>query len=342
MIPANRTCIQDGIVYNYISSNHHGNQVPDITNGFDRTFGPSYFYLNKGPAGTSLEALRSDAAKYANPSFAASFYDDIAHEIPGYIPTSGRGSWQAKLNLPKGASNAIAILSQDRVNYQDNLDTKAYQYWADIDDHNGKVSIDRVKAGTYRLTVHAAGVFGFYEQDGIVIGAGQNTDSKNIKWDGESAGTELWRIGTPDLSSGEFRHGDARDPTHPLQPPEYRIYWGQYDFINDFPEGVNFVVGKSNEATDWNYVHWSVFGGYANYRRPKQVEGNGEINNWTITFDLNDKDLRRKSTASFTIQLAGAKTAAGNTDLFNSSEPYSNLPLAVVVNGHELDPWIIP
>lgn len=30
----------DEIVYNYIVSNHHGDQTPNITDGFDRTFGP--------------------------------------------------------------------------------------------------------------------------------------------------------------------------------------------------------------------------------------------------------------------------------------------------------------
>jgi len=30
----------DGIVYNYLVSNHHGGGTPNITNGFDRTFGP--------------------------------------------------------------------------------------------------------------------------------------------------------------------------------------------------------------------------------------------------------------------------------------------------------------
>jgi hypothetical protein len=52
--------------------------------------------------------------------------------------------------------------------------------------------------------------------------------------------------------------------------------------------------------------------------------------------------LQNRTTATFTVQLAGAKTAAGNTDVFNASEPYSNLPYAVHVNGHDLDPWIIP
>jgi rhamnogalacturonan endolyase len=341
--PIHSDLVVDGIVYNYIVSNHHGDQTPNITDGFDRTFGPYYYYFNKGDQGGSLNDLRNDAAKYANPNFAADFYDSIAEHVPNYVPTSGRGSWQAKINLPKGATRPIAVLSQSGVDFQDNVqDTSAYQYWADIDPNNGKVSIDRVKAGTYRLTVYADGVFGDYILDGVVIGAGKRTDSKVLKWDAESSGKELWRIGTPDRSSGEYRHGYAPDTTHPLHPPEYRIYFAAYDFINDFPNGVNFHVGKSSESQDLNYVHWSVFGGYGNSVRTQQVEGHGEINNWTITFDVSSKDLKKTSGATFTVQLAGAKTAAGNTDVFNATQPYNDLPFVVSVNGNDLEPWIIP
>lgn len=42
------------------------------------------------------------------------------------------------------------------------------------------------------------------------------------------------------------------------------------------------------------------------------------------------------------IQLAGAKTAAGNTDNWNATQPWNNLPLTVVMNGNELEPWDIP
>jgi rhamnogalacturonan endolyase len=38
----------DGITYNYLVSNHHGNGTPNITNGFDRTFGPFYYHFNSG------------------------------------------------------------------------------------------------------------------------------------------------------------------------------------------------------------------------------------------------------------------------------------------------------
>ena len=36
------------------------------------------------------------------------------------------------------------------------------------------------------------------------------------------------------------------------------------------------------------------------------------------------------------------KTAAGNTDIFNASEPHSNLRYTVSVNGKDLEPWVIP
>ncbi|KAK8127180.1 rhamnogalacturonate lyase C [Apiospora sp. TS-2023a] len=325
--PVHSDLVVDGILYNYMVSNHHGDGTPNITHGFDRTFGPQYFYFNKGPAGAPMEELLEDALRYASPGWNAEFYDDIAQHVPNYVPSLGRGSWRAQIRLPEGAKKPLAVLSQNGVDFQDNAeDTTAYQYWANVDISNGAVSIDRVKAGTYRLTVYADGIFGDYVQDDIVVTAGKNTDSGEIKWVPESAGRELWRIGTPDKSNGEYRHGDAPDPNHPLHPPEYRNYYGAYDFLDDFPQGVRFQVGQSDEMRDWNYIHWSVFGGYANHRRPEQeiVGANGSsINNWTIVFDIEDAAVLRDTTKATLTR-------------------YSDLPFVVSVNGHELEAWIIP
>lgn len=340
--PIHSDLVVDGIVYNYIVSNHHGDQTPNITNGFDRTFGPQYYHFNKGAPGTSLDALRQDAAQYALPSWNGDFYDSIAKYVPNYVPRTGRGPWKAQIKLPNDALNAVAVLAQNGVAFQDNvLDTTAYQYWADVDT-GGSVEIVGVKAGTYRLTVYADGVFGWYVVDDIVVDAQKKSDSGMLIWSADSAGTELWRIGTPDKSAGEFRHGYVKDPKHALHPEEYRIYWAAYDYLNDFPDGVNFHVGTSEPAKDFNYIHWSVLSGYANSVRPQQVAGDGNINNWTITFDVNEADLAAKTYATFTVQLAGAKTAAGNTDVWNITQPWNNLPFVVTINNEELEPWIIP
>ncbi|KAF5641097.1 rhamnogalacturonate lyase precursor [Fusarium sp. NRRL 52700] len=339
--PLHSDLVVDGILYNYISSNHHGDQTPNITNGFDRTFGPQYFHFNRFPGETDILKAQADAAQYADPEWNADFYDSIAKHVPNYVPTKFRGSFEVNVDLPKGAKNAIAVLAQSGVDFQDNVfDTKAYQYWANLDE-SGCATIPRVKSGTYRLTVYADNIFGQYTQDKVKIKAGK-IEKKNVRWREESAGKELWRIGTPDKTSGEYRHGFEPDTSKPLQPEQYRIYWANWDFVKDFPEGVNFKVGESDVGKDLNYVHWSVFGGKGNSVRPEQYVGDGNVNNWTISFDLKESQVKHKKYATFTVQLAGAKTAAGNTDIYNASEPHSNLKYTVNINGRDLEPWVIP
>ncbi|PNS16566.1 ribosomal RNA small subunit methyltransferase B [Sphaceloma murrayae] len=339
--PTHSDLVVDGIVYNYLVSNHHGANVPNITTGFDRTFGPQYYYFNKGDKGGSLDALRQDAVQYSNPDFAADFYDSIAEYVPNYVPTSGRGKWTAKIQLPEGAGRPVAILSLSGYDYQDNaFDYAAHQYWADISE-DGTVEIDRVVADTYRLTIYADGIFGQFEVDGIVVEAGQTTTTTELVWEAESAGTELWRIGIPDKSSGEYRHGVARTDA-PLAPPEFRIYFGAYDFPTDFPDGVSYHVGEGDISQDLNYVHWSVYGGKAHFLRPERYVGDGNVNNWTITFDLTAEQIASSTEATLTVQLAGAKTASGNTDVYNVTQPWANLPLTIDVNGNGVEPWVIP
>ncbi|KAJ5992612.1 hypothetical protein N7451_008336 [Penicillium sp. IBT 35674x] len=318
----------DGIVYNYIVSNHHGEGTPNITNGFDRTFGPQYYLFNGGKdSSASLEDLRSEAEELANPHWNAAFYDSIAKHVVGYAPSSQRGSVKGTVKLPKGATRPIAILTVDGQYFQDNsVVPSSYQYWTDIN-KDGSFSIDRVKEGKYRLTIYAEGIFGDFIRDGIVIRAGKQT-SVHDEWEQVSAGTEIWRIGVPDKSSGEFRRGSARDPTHPLHPPEYLIYWGAYDWRADFPNGINYTIGTSDPATDLSTVHWSVFGPTAG---DSYVEYDTTYD-WDIHFTLTSKQLKKRKTGTLTLQLAAAKTASGNTDVYSPTEPYTNLSLESYIN----------
>ncbi|KAI9932325.1 hypothetical protein ASPWEDRAFT_68167 [Aspergillus wentii DTO 134E9] len=318
----------DGIVYNYIVSNHHGEGTPNITNGFDRTFGPQFYVFNGGKTSSAtLQELRSDAEAYADPNWNAEFYDSIAEHVVGYIPSSKRGSVDGHIDLPDGAVNPIAILTVDGQYWQDNsIDASSHQYWTDIAT-DGTFHINRIKQGKYRLTVYAEGIFGDFTKDGITIDAGRTTQI-NENWTPESAGTEVWRLGVPDKSSGEFRHGNTRDTTHPLYPPEYLIYWGAYDWQSDFPDGVNYTIGNSDPAVDFNTVHWSVYG-----RTPDNPAVEYDTtHDWKINFSLDEQQLSKKDTATLTIQLAGAKTASGNTDVYNPDEEYNNLALESYIN----------
>ncbi|KAK5789018.1 hypothetical protein VI817_008142 [Penicillium citrinum] len=317
----------DGIVYNYLVSNHHGEGTPNITHGFDRTFGPQFYLFNGGKGSDTIETLRAEAEDLANPQWNAEFYDSIAKHVIGYSPSKQRGSLKGKVKLPKSAIRPVAILTASGYYFQDNSAApEAHQYWTEISS-DGSFTIDRVKEGNYRLTIYADGIFGDFVKDDITVRAGKKTTVHDI-WKQESAGKEVWRLGTPDKSSGEFRRGYARDETHPLSPPEYLIYWGAYDWTKDFPHGINYTIGVSDPAVDFNTVHWSVFG-------PTPSNSHVEYdttNDWTINFSMNEKQLQKKKTATLTIQLAGAKTAAGNTDVYNASEPYTNLSLESYIN----------
>ncbi|TFY50556.1 hypothetical protein EVG20_g11450, partial [Dentipellis fragilis] len=198
------------------------------------------------------------------------------------------------------------------------FDVKAHQYWVE-DVEDGFVEIGRVKAGTYRLTVYADGIFGDFTKDNVVVKARETTVLDNLKWTAESAGRELWRVGVPDKTSGEFRNGFERDLTRTNQPHKYRIYWGAWDFPTQFPNGVNFTVGKSDWARDWNYVHWAQFG--PSYTRNDTVT---DVNRWQINFELDEAPVQH-AVATFTVQLAGATTTSGNTDSQQGAWPNFNI-----------------
>ncbi|GAW24546.1 hypothetical protein ANO14919_141330 [Xylariales sp. No.14919] len=338
--PLHYDLVVDGIVYNYLVSGHYGAPVPNITHGFDRIWGPQYYHFNKGAPNTTLAELRADAVKLADPEWNADFYDSIADYVPNYAPRSKRATFKATIQLPGGATRPIAVLSENKRDFQLNVfDQTSLQYWADIDPSTGSVEIPMVKMGTYRLTVYADGIFGWFLQDDVVVSA--NATPLAFIWEPEAAGIEVWRIGTPDKSAGEYKHGYTPDTSKPLQPEQYRIYWAEWDFPDDFPEGVVFKVGESSESEDFNYIHWSWFPGYANYLSPQPVYDN--VNNWTIQFNLSSSQLSGSQKATFTIDLAGAKTANGNSKWATlPDEPYSNVPYTVAVNGEDVETWIIP
>ncbi|KAJ7919752.1 hypothetical protein B0H13DRAFT_2428155 [Mycena leptocephala] len=205
-----------------------------------------------------LHDLLADAESFADPTWNSAFYDEVA---PYFLDAgcrlrafSGAGSFSAHVDVPPGASDPTAVLSANGVHFQDNaFDPTAYhQYWGPISPGGRSISIPRVKVGTYRLTVFAAGMFGDFVQDDVVVRAGEATHV-SLTWTPESAGRELWRLGVPEKSAGEFRNGNERDERHPNRPPaEYRIYWGAWDFPTQFPTGVNFTIGRSREGVDWD------------------------------------------------------------------------------------------
>jgi rhamnogalacturonan endolyase len=121
-------------------------------------------------------------------------------------------------------------------------DAKFYQFWT-RGDSDGRFTIRNIRPGNYALHAIADGVLGEFTLTNITVATGEKKSLGQLEWAPNHFGRTVWQIGVPDRTAREFRHGD-----HYWQ-------WGLYfDYPKEFPNDVNFIVGKSDSHKDWNYV----------------------------------------------------------------------------------------
>jgi rhamnogalacturonan endolyase len=174
-------------------------------------------------------------------------------------------------------------------------DAKFYQFWSRGDD-DGRFTIPSVRPGKYTLHAIADTVLGEYAKAEITIAAGQSVDLGRLEWKPVRYGRQLWEIGVPDRTAGEFRHGD-----HYWQ-------WGlYYEYPRDFPDDVHYVVGKSDWHKDWNYCQCP---------RPDRPDGT----TWTLAFDLPSTPLDPLH-GKATLRLAFAATSARRVTVTVNDHP---------------------
>jgi len=121
-------------------------------------------------------------------------------------------------------------------------DAKNYQFWITAS-ANGKFTIPNVRPGHYTLRAIADGVIGEFAVTNITISEGETKQLGELNWTPARYGRTLWQIGVPDRTAREYRHGD-----HYWQ-------WGLYfNYAKEFPNDVNYIIGRSDWRKDWNYV----------------------------------------------------------------------------------------
>ena len=164
----------------------------------------------------------------------------------------------------------------EKISWQN--DAKNYEFWT-RGDNSGKFTIPKVRPGKYTLHAIADGVLGEFAQTDIIVEAGKPLNLNKLEWKPVRYGRQLWEIGTANRSAEEFKHGD--DYWH----------WGLYTlYPKEFPNDVNYTVGKSNPRTDWNYAEV-----------PRLVEPDGKgggktaAATWTINFDLPNAPIGGKA-----------------------------------------------
>ncbi len=281
-----------GTLLNYWRGSHYGGSSCDIAPGetWTKVVGPFQLYCNSN--GTPDE-LWHDALAHAAKESSAWPYEwvkgvDYPHKdgrgtVRGRIVLRDAFAPDAKMtHLLVGLSHPDYETSDGRggkttVDWQ--LDAKHYEFWV-RGDAAGKFTIPNVRPGVYTLHAIADGVLGEFELTNVTVAAGHTTwlvegtnadvamtggnfiDRAPLKWQPLRYGPQLWEIGVPDRTVAEFRHGD-----HYWQ-------WGLYnEYPKDFPDDVNFVIGKSDSRRDWNYAQC-----------PRADRPNGTT--WSVTFDL--------------------------------------------------------
>lgn len=276
---------------NYWRGSHYGGSVLQVNQGeeWSKVIGPFLVYCNSGPTPDAMwkDALaRSKVESAAWPFEWAGAGVDYPHRdqratVTGQVvlkdPLSKMSKLMVGLTAPDwggragrgGAGNAgkggEVGTEEQRVGWQN--DAKHYQFWVRGND-DGTFSIPNVRPGKYTLHAYATGVFGELVKADVTVQAGKPLDVGMIDWAPERLGKQVWEIGVPDRSAGEFLHGN-----------EY-WHWGWYlKYPQDFPHDVNFTIGKSDFRKDWNYAELP--------RATDDIaKAPGGPTTWTVNFEL--------------------------------------------------------
>lgn len=235
------------MLFKIITCGHYGSGGVSVAAGEEwrKVYGPWQLYLNSGK---DNDALWLDA-KVKAASLRASWPPDWIHH-PDFVSASGRGTVKGQLRItddqdPKASpENAWVGLAAASPDWQ--KQAKDYQFWARAG-KDGAFTIPSVRPGDYTLYSFTDGVMDEFRHNGVKVFRGGTNELGILDWKPLRHGRQLWQIGTPDRTAKEFRHGD-----------DYR-QWGLWlKYPEEFPNGVNFIVGKSNERADWNYAQVNV------------------------------------------------------------------------------------
>ena len=274
---------------------HYGGTDLVVARGeqWTKTIGPFLLYCNSG---ATPNAMWSDAlAEAAHEAHLWPYTWATASDYPSANQLGGltgrivlhdpQAPNQKMAHLLVGLTHADYTLPNGQlVDWQH--DGKFYQYWT-RGDAKGYFTIADVRPATYTLHAFADGVLGEYAQASITIDANKIVHAGKIVWTPVRYGRQLWEIGTPDRTSGEFLHGD-----HYWQ-------WGIYNqYPRDFPSDVNYIIGKSDFHKDWNMMQ-------VPHATDNTGSSSGSATTWSVVFDL-PKPEQGKAT----LRLAFAGTEA--------------------------------
>lgn len=244
-----------GINHIHFGMNHYNGSTIHVETGqsWQKLFGPFLLYCNHEERGG--DACWADARNRAWAEQTAWPYDWLT-DNPAYPLAEQRGRAAGRLvvkdplkpDLNGGRAWVGLAQPSPRGNWQ--FESLHYQFWVKAD-AGGRFSIPHVRPGRYTLYAFAEGAVGEFSRKDVVVKAGQTTELGVVRWEVPHQGKEIaWEIGVPDRTAREFRHGE-----------DYFQGYLWQRFAQEFPNPLEYTLGKSKPATDWNYAQARYSGG---------------------------------------------------------------------------------
>ncbi len=277
------------ILLRHFVAGHYGagriTLTPDDA-GWRKIGGPWAFYPVTGASYAEMQAQADARSAELDAQWP---YSWVKH--PEFVHRRGEAGGRLLIDGRPAPAGTLVVLSSPPAEGQPNWQTMGrdgYQFWTRVG-ANGAFHIHNIIPGEYTLWAVSDGFFNEFRHDGITVEADRETDLGELSWAPPLNGMPLWQIGHPDRTAREFRNGF-----------DYR-HWGLWlRYPEQFPDDVDFLIGRDKERYDWNYLHTAVQDEHGEWRLPE----------WRIRFHL-DEALEGRGTLR--VAIAGAAAHAGET-----------------------------
>jgi autotransporter-associated beta strand protein len=266
---------------------------------FTKVIGPYFMYANTGTNHLQLwqDAQNMGALMASNWPYA--WMDESERDYPRHRGTV-TGTIMAKTG--ESTANPVVILGNADAADGDWMYQGAsnYLFWT-TGDAGGNFSIPKVRPGNYVLFSYVPGIWGQLQVSNIIVLPDQTNNLGVIAWNPPHLQQRLWRVGTPDHTTKEFRFGNL--------PKQFGLWWR---YLNERGQNdLNFTIGQSADSNDWYYAQCIMAitpqSGATNLTDHTQTNGIYWGPKWNVIFNLTNLPT---SNVLFTLALAGGRGTA--------------------------------
>ncbi len=238
----NSTVYKPNVMIALFQSTHYGAGPVHVNKGqkWSKFYGPFLVYVNHGK---SMRAMYANA-KHRQIMEAAHWPYKWIHNADYPL---ARGSVSGVIQTPhnRPVAGAWVVLATPGKPWA--LQANGYEFWTKTNRH-GQFLIQKIRPGNYTLYATGANHFVSFQKRAVTVSAGRTEALGTLVWKRRMKGTMLWEIGTADRSTRHFRHG--KNIRH----------WGNFRWYpKEFPDDVNYTIGKSTPGKDWNFAQWTWY-----------------------------------------------------------------------------------